>query len=457
MVFGFNNNHNKTKSVFWGNKVFTHLKPKAIPSDAKTYYTRRTAQAGTFKNRDGLDRLFESLSHTDHRIESGSKSSVQNRPVPQNLIQSNLKNDPLLSQLIHDKKHLKNWPSVITELIVSDVIDETKNVKTICLVGRQPFLFNYTPGQFITLNTSIKGHTVQRSYSIASSPSRPHSIEITVKRIPGGLVSNWLCDHIKVGDRLKVTGPFGRFSCFNFPARKLLFLAAGSGIVPIMSMLRWIVDSHAKVDVKLILSFRKPTDIIFRKELEFIIARHKNIDLLLTFTGSQRKDHKWRGPTGHGRIDANILSKTVTDLLERQVFLCGPEPFMQSTAKILKRQGAAKMNIHKESFIYKSLSVETPIPSKTIRNNKGKYRVQFAKSGLTVRSDKKTNLLDLAEAHNIRIDNDCLNGNCGECMVRCLWGKVDMLAEAEIDPQDKQSGWIYSCCAYPMSDVVLDV
>jgi ferredoxin-NADP reductase len=335
------------------------------------------------------------------------------------------------------------------------VIDETENVKTICLTGRQAFLFNYAPGQYITLQVIINDQAVQRSYSIASSPSRPHSIEITVKRITGDLVSNWLCDHIKVGDTLKVKGPSGRFSCFNYPARKLLFLAAGSGIVPIMSMLRWIVDTHAKVDVQLILSCKTPADIIYREELEFIAARYENITLQLTFTGTPRNFHDWPGHTG--RINAKLLSETITELSERQVFLCGPEQFMHSAAEILIKQGAAKMNIHRESFITKTTPLVNRKSVATIKKKQGKYRVQFTKSGLSVRSDEKTNLLDLAAAHNIRIDSDCRTGNCGECMVRCLWGKIEMSEEAEIDPQDKQSGWIYSCCAYPKSDVVLDV
>ncbi len=455
MIFGFIRNQKHKKTISWAHEIFIHLPPETIPADAKTFYTHRLADTSGFDRQDGSKRLFTSLGHDHHSPQSDATVSIQKHPDEQHLNHHHPSDQLLHSHLIRNNRHLQKWPSPFAELTVTEVINEAENVKTICLAGWQAFSFHYAPGQFITLLATINGQSVQRSYSIASSPSRPHGLEITVKRIPGGLVSNWLCDHIKVGDTLKVKAPSGRFSCFNFPARKLLFLAAGSGIVPIMSMLRWIVDTHAKVDVQLILSCKIPADIIYREELKFIATRHANIDVLITFTGTPRNDHDWSGHTG--RIDAKILSETVKDLTERQVFLCGPEQFMQSAAEILIRQGAEAMNIHHESFITKMPPVTDHKAVAAIKNNQGKYRVQFVKSGLSVRSDEKTSLLDLAAAHDIRIDSDCRTGSCGECMIRCLWGKVDMSEEAEIDPRDKQAGWIYSCCAYPRSDLVLDV
>jgi len=455
MGFGFKRNQNNKNKVSWVNDVFTHLPFKTIPADVKTYYTHRLVNGGIFNRQDRLSHLFSSLGHSHQSLVSDAKPSMQKHPAAEHCNQPHPPDNPLYSHLINDKEQLQKWPAIFTEMTVTGVIDETETVKTICLTGRQAFLFTYAPGQFITLLVVINGQAVQRSYSIASSPSRPHGIEITVKRLPGGLVSNWLCDHLKVGDTLKVKGPSGRFSCFNFPARKLLFLAAGSGIVPIMSMLRWIVDSHARVNVQLILSCKTPADIIYREELAFKAARYENIDVLLTFTGNPRNAQDWPGHTG--RIDANLLSETVADLSERQMFLCGPEAFMQSAAEILIRQGAAEMNIHTESFVTKTLPEGNRKSVAAIKNNQGKYRVQFVKSGLSVRCDENIKLLDLATAHNIRIDSDCRTGSCGECMVRCLWGKVAMTEDAEIDPQDRQAGWIYSCCAYPRSDVVLDI
>lgn len=95
---------------------------------------------------------------------------------------------------------------------VADIVEETHDVKTFRLVGEKPVLFSYRPGQFITFLLNIDGQDVERSYSMSSSPSRPHVLELTVKRVPGGVVSNWLCDHVKLGQRLTIKGPLGRTS-----------------------------------------------------------------------------------------------------------------------------------------------------------------------------------------------------------------------------------------------------
>jgi ferredoxin-NADP reductase/pSer/pThr/pTyr-binding forkhead associated (FHA) protein len=547
MAFAFNFTRKKSQPPYWTAKVFRKLRPQAVPGDAKIFYAHRPVCPRASAQQKGLGTLFDSLDHTNRRIDRitvsssdmprrvvdlaqktniliGShpmsdvrlvgdgvsgfharltiadgklfvrelrskagvflngqrmasdataelnqnsvmriqtycirfESSGRSGVVSRSLIKERKPPDPadalFSSGLIHQREQLKSWSPIVTELTVTGIIEETEDVKTIRLTGRRPLLFHYDPGQYVSVIAAIDGREVRRSYSLASTPSRPNSIEITVKRLPGGLVSNWLCNHLEVGDMLKVKGPCGRFSCFNYPAGKLLFLAAGSGIVPIMSMLRWIVDTDARADVKLLLSFRTPADIIYRKELELFAARYDNIDLHFTITGYVPE---WQGLIG--RIDGFMLAETVPDLSQRQMFLCGPEPFMQSATAALKAQGAAEKNIHVEHFFEKPLRADDRIALEKIRNNRGKHRVRFAQSGLTVRCDETINLLELAEAHGIPVDNDCRTGSCGECMVRCLKGRADLSDEAEIDPKAKQAGWIYSCCAVPKSDVVLDL
>lgn len=113
-------------------------------------------------------------------------------------------------------------------LKVADIIDETDDVKTYRFLGEMPLLFSYKPGQFVTFLLDIDGEKVQRSYSMSSSPSRPHTLETTIKRVPGGLVSNWFCDNVKLGDVLTIKGPSGKFTCFNYPSNKMLLIGAGA-------------------------------------------------------------------------------------------------------------------------------------------------------------------------------------------------------------------------------------
>jgi len=147
---------------------------------------------------------------------------------------------PLLSHLVDKRDAISIWNEGVTTLVVADIVEETHDVKTFRFIGETPLLFSYKPGQFVTFLLPINGKTIQRSYSMSSSPSRPHVMEITVKRVPGGLVSNWLCDNVKLGDRLNIRGPSGKFTCFEYPSNKMLFIGAGSGITPVMSMSRWV-------------------------------------------------------------------------------------------------------------------------------------------------------------------------------------------------------------------------
>ena len=233
---------------------------------------------------------------------------------------------PLLEHLVERHRDIPIWKEGDVQLKVADIIEETHDAKTFRLVGLSPLLFSFKPGQFVTLKLTLDGKEVHRSYTISSSPSRPHCLEITIKRVRGGLVSNWMCDHIKFGDLLSVRGPSGKFSCFNFPSRKILFIAAGSGITPVISMLRWIVDTAADIDAHLLVSAKSPRDIIFRNELNWMSSRHSGIRVGVTCTSRITGADSWTGLTG--RCDARMLKLFTPDLLERHIFMCGPGPFM---------------------------------------------------------------------------------------------------------------------------------
>lgn len=370
---------------------------------------------------------------------------------------SNLRVGPLGSQ---------SWQKGATELRVTDIIDETHDVKTFRLTGVIPIYFSYMPGQFVTLFLNINGKEVQRSYSMSSSPSRPHTLDLTVKRVPGGLVSNWLCDHVKPGDILKVKGPAGRFSCLHKPAEKLLFIGAGSGITPLMSMSRWLLDTASRIDAKVLFSFRNREDVIFRRELEMMTKSVKTVDIAVTLTGKQGSGENWNG--FYGRIDSAMLRLFAKDLDDREVFLCGPEAFMNDVKSLLKTLNYPMEHLHCESFgntkNYPETQLQTMACESKIKTNKitqttnegVQHTVTFAKSNKVILTDEKTNLLQLAEAEGIEIDFNCRTGSCAECMVKCLSGQAKMNEDCEIDDHEREQGWIFSCCAFAHSDLVIN-
>jgi ferredoxin-NADP reductase len=373
----------------------------------------------------------------------------------------------------------------------AQIINETEDAKTFRFVAKPPVIFSYKPGQFVTLSLNINGKKVKRSYSISSTPTRPYCLEITVKRVPPpadnpeaprGLVSNWLHDHLQVGDQIELNGPLGKFTCFANPAPKLLFISAGSGITPMMSMSRWAFDTVADLDIVFVHSARSPKDIIFREELELMAARRANFRLAITTTRSE-PGQSWYGY--RGRLDIPMLSSMAPDFWERQVYVCGPNPFMAGVKAMLQEAGFPMENYYEESFggpkkpgkepppeaesqpPEKNIPVppvepsalpkiEPPaIPTPTPAGN-GSV-VKFSKSGKEVSCNGSLSILDLAEEEGVEIDSSCRSGACGTCKVKKLEGEVQYDGEPQaLDDEEQEQGYILSCIAMPVGKVVID-
>jgi ferredoxin-NADP reductase len=365
------------------------------------------------------------------------------------------KASPVLARLVEERGGIAPWSGGATTLKVADIVQETKDATTFRLVGEEPMLFSYRPGQFVTLLLDIDGREVERSYSLSSSPSRPHALEITVKRAPGGLVSNWLCDHVKLGQRLRVKGPSGKFSCTDHPASKMLFIAAGSGMAPLMSMIRWIGDTVADVDLCVLASFKSPEDILFRNELELISARQSRLRVGVTLTAAWGgRTEAWRSHTG--RIDAAMIQALAPDVRQRRVFMCGPDAFAAEVRRILHELGFDLASLHSESFGSGRAGRGGKGGSRALRLIGQRHKVHFTKSDIHVETDETVTLLQLAEAHGIEIDYACRAGSCAECEVDFTG---DVIEKAEFDKlgRRKTSGKAYACCSVAKSDLTVAV
>lgn len=235
-------------------------------------------------------------------------------------------------------------------------IAETTDVKTFRFVACSPLLFTYKPGQFVTVSVQINGKTVERAYSISSSPSRPHTLDITVKRVsapafapdaPPGLVSNWLHDNITVGSEIKISGPMGNLTCLPNPGAKLLIVSAGSGITRMMSIARWICDTAAQSDIAFVHSACSPRQFIFRQELELMATRNPNFQLHVTAT-QKELGSAWLGYTG--RLNQSMLKLMVPDYSDRIVYVCGSDLFMQGVKAILQALNFPMEKYHEESI-----------------------------------------------------------------------------------------------------------
>jgi ferredoxin-NADP reductase len=356
--------------------------------------------------------------------------------------------------IIDARQDLPVWQGQSTPLYITDVIQETHDVYTYRFQGDPLCRFCYWPGQFCSLILNINGEKVVRSYSISSTPTRPFILEITVKRVPGGLVSNWMADNLKQGDAVRVSGPKGKFSLTpgKIP-RKLLFLGAGSGLTPLMSMTRWLCDLDADVDVKFFNSVRSPNDIIFGKEVELLTSRHRIFTPIIIST-TRAAGPEWVGLTG--RVNRHILDTAVPDIRERHIYLCGPNGFMEAVKSILSEMQFDQSNLHVESFegVRTSVSNKTGLADDILAKA---FAVEFARTGKVASTDGSKSLLEFIETQDVDIDYGCRSGSCGLCKVRVLKGDVAMSCEDGIEPEDKAKGYVLSCVATPKSDCTLDL
>lgn len=293
-----------------------------------------------------------------------------------------------------------------------------------------PAMRRYRPGQFVTVQAQINGQRVCRSYTLSSSPTRPDTFEITVKRVANGPFSNWICDQLNSGDKLSISGPFGDFSCAPRPAPKLLLLSAGSGITPMLSMARWLADKRADVDVVFAHAARKQDEILFAEELAQLDKHHASTRVRMTLS-QEPKGTKWRG--SRGRLSSAFLRRAAPDLVEREVYVCGPEGFMDNARQLLERAGLPPGQLHEESFDVSS----------GVSGSGG--TVAFADSGKKVKTDGTESLLELAEAAGINIPSACRTGHCGECKARCVSGKIDMAVSDGLSSEELADKYVLTC------------
>ncbi|MBE9179998.1 FHA domain-containing protein [Oculatella sp. LEGE 06141] len=371
-----------------------------------------------------------------------------------------------VSQPLSPQSNRPMWTNGNLTVHCIRIVAETADVKTFTFVAEPAILFDYLPGQFVTLELDINGEEVLRSYSISSSPTRPHTLEITVKRVPPpadapqappGLVSNWLHDHLKVGHSVKLNGILGKFTCLPDPPTRLLMISAGSGITPMMSMSRWFADTGAETEIVFFHCARTPGDIIFRQELELMAARLANFRLAIATTRPQ-PGHSWFSFTG--RLDPAMLQTIAPDFGDRTVYVCGPEGFMQSTKTLFEGLGFPMQNYHEESFgapkKLKEAKPKPPVVSSPVSAS-SQPSVYFSQSQKDIASDGTETLLELAEQAGIKIRSNCRQGVCGACKKRKLEGSVRYDSEPDgLNSSDRDAGYVLTCVAAPLDRVVLE-
>ena len=352
-------------------------------------------------------------------------------------------------------------------LTISQVKQETRDTVSIYfeIPAAHKEKFSYKQGQYLTLRFEINGQEERRAYSMSSSPLQAE-LAVTVKRVQGGKVSNYINDHLKTGDTVEVMPPQGRFYTELDPEqRKSYYLfGAGSGITPLMSILKTIVEEEPQSSVYLFYGSRQDDQIIFHDELQALAKRYDG-QLLIDFIVSQPRKEKggwfkkatstWAGRVG--RINALELQRFLDECPQQgsgaEYFICGPGAMIDAVEAALKDQGVDGKHIHSERFVNAAEAAATAAVKGT-SGGAGTVKVQLRGEQVEVEvPEGKTILQSLLDAKH-DAPYSCMSGACSTCMAKVKQGSVKMDVCYALDDDEVADGYILACQAHPDSDGV---
>lgn len=338
-------------------------------------------------------------------------------------------------------------PGIATrELEVEQVIRETDSAVSLVLGDPSGApLPARRAGQFFTVLVDVQGETLRRAYSISSDCRDPARSSLTIKRVAGGRVSNHLNDHARVGQRLRVLGPSGEFGA-RLGSSKLVLIAGGSGITPMMALIRTLLPSQPACQIALIYANRSADQVIFAAALAALEAEQPG--RLSVAQTLEQPPAGWTGargpcdrPTLTGLLDAVALAGDP----QAEFLLCGPAPMMSLARELLRERGVAAARIHAESFLAPRLdaaasaSLREPQPLTVLIG--GREEAVVVQPGQT--------LLEAGLAAGLALPYSCAMGGCAACKVELEQGAVIMREPNCLSPRERAAGYVLACVANP--------
>lgn len=347
-------------------------------------------------------------------------------------------------------------------LQVKDVIKETEDAITIEFWHPLSEQIKYKAGQFITLIVPAdNGKKVRRSYSMSSSPHTDTAVAVTVKRVPGGLVSNYLIDQVKKGDFIEVIEPMGNFIAEPDAGkeRHFVLIGAGSGITPLMSIAKSILKMEPKSRVSLIYGNRTVESIIFWKKLmDMELADRKRLSVVHVLS---KPTDSWAGL--RGRINKANIVVMLKDLdvhfrsEKEEFFLCGPAGMMEEVLDILDVFEVPQERIHKENFMAPMLDESIELADSEGLQTR-EVTVKYDGDDFTFKVEPHQTILEAALELDIDLPYSCQAGMCTACLGKCVSGKIKMDEDEGLTQAEQEEGWVLTCVSHPLTDgVVLEI
>ncbi|MEC7128131.1 MAG: 2Fe-2S iron-sulfur cluster-binding protein [Bacteroidota bacterium] len=344
-------------------------------------------------------------------------------------------------------------------LKVKEIVKETNDTVSVSFQVPEDLkeAYSFTPGQYLTLKLTINNEEQRRSYSICSSSAE--DITVAVKRVENGLVSSYLNEVLKENDEIEVMTPEGNFTLETGQAKKRKFVgfAAGSGITPIMSMIKQLSMDENETVFTLFYSNKMESDVIFKHQLDQLAGDNLKINYIYT-------RQKLNNPLLEGRIDkskATELIKADLSCLNADAFyLCGPEEMIFNVKSALEEFGVLKTKIKFELFTTPVLMAEKPKQQEADENFDGEALVTVIyddeETDFNLNKDGDT-ILDAAMDNDVDVPFSCKGAVCCTCKAKVTEGKVTMDANYALSDQEVEDGYVLACQSHPASaKVTLD-
>ncbi|NVJ88547.1 MAG: ferredoxin--NADP reductase [Flavobacteriaceae bacterium] len=302
--------------------------------------------------------------------------------------------------------------------------------------------FSFTAGQYITLQHNINGKNVRRAYSICSTP-KSGEVRVAIKKVEKGTFSVYATSELKEGDTIEISTPEGRFLLNPEANKNYLAFAAGSGITPILSMVKSVLQNEPSSTFTLIYGNKSIADTIFYEELLELKAKYNNYNLDFVFSRERNDDTKY------GRIDTGLtnlfIKNKYKDISFDAAFLCGPEEMINTVSSTLKAAGFSDNNIHFELF---TASIDEEA-TKEISDGTTEVTVLLDDEETTFSMQQSDNILAAALRNDLDPPYSCQGGVCSSCLAKVTNGKAVMTKNTILTDSEIEEGFVLTCQAHP--------